>query len=70
MKLIELYCGWRQYVGYVSLDIPYRKVIVEAILCLLLLEWSEPHWYKQMVMDSTYMERVSLEIAITSQFAV
>jgi len=55
---------------YVSLAITYEKVIVEAILCILLLEWSEPNWYKQMVKDSTYMECVSLEIAITPQFTV
>jgi hypothetical protein len=50
---------------YASRDITYEKVIVEAILCLLLLEWSEPKWYKQMEKDRTYMERVSLEIAIS-----
>ena len=55
---------------YVSLDITYDKVIVEAILCLLLLEWSESNWYKQMEKGSAYMERVSLEIAVTPQFTV
>jgi len=55
---------------YVSLDITSEKVIVESILCLLLLEWSEPNWYKQMEKDHTYMECVSLEIAISPQFTV